>query len=155
MAEFATRGVGNTALGLSIGSLASQLLTGQFGNVLNGTGNGNSCGCSEDRLVNRYEMGLVQENESLKSSIALRDANTYTMNELNRFRTYVDGKFDAVNAQLCAQNVTNTQIAANLSCMQNNIANLMGLTKTVIPITSVCPEPMPALNSWTAPTATT
>jgi hypothetical protein len=32
-------------------------------------------------------------------------------------------------------------------------AELNGLTKTVIPITSVCPEPMPALNSWTAPTA--
>lgn len=27
--------------------------------------------------------------------------------------------------------------------------------KLVMPLTSVCPEPMPAKNSWTAPTATT
>jgi hypothetical protein len=38
--------------------------------------------------------------------------------------------------------------------MQNTINTLSGLTKTVIPITSVCPEPMPMYNSWTAPTTT-
>ena len=154
-AKYSSRAVGGAGLGLGIAGTALGLLNGGLGNVLGGVGYNAGCGCNEDHLVNRYEMGLVQENESLKSSIALRDANTYTMNELNRFRTYVDGKFDAVNAQLCAQNVLNAQVAANLSCMQGNIATLMGLTKTVIPITSVCPEPMPLYNSYTAPTATT
>jgi hypothetical protein len=74
---------------------------------------------------------------------------------MNKLRDYVDHRFEGVNAQLCAQSVVNAQVAANLSCMQGNIATLMGLTKTIIPITNVCPEPMPALNSWTAPTATT
>jgi hypothetical protein len=39
--------------------------------------------------------------------------------------------------------------------MQNSIAALDGLTKTIIPISNVCPAPMPQYNSWTAPTATT
>ena len=83
----------------------------------------------------------------------LRDANVYTMSEMNKLRDYVDRKFECVNSSISAQSVINAQMAANLSCMQGNIATLMGLTKTIIPITNVCPEPMPALNSWTAPTA--
>ena len=71
------------------------------------------------------------------------------------YHKYEDGKFGGIEAQICQQNVINGQITANLSCMQANIATLMGLTKTVIPITSVCPEPMPQYNSWTAPTAPT
>jgi hypothetical protein len=74
---------------------------------------------------------------------------------MGKLRDYVDRRFEGVNAQINAQAVINAQVTANLSCMQGNIATLMGLTKTIIPITNVCPEPMPALNSWTAPTATT
>jgi hypothetical protein len=39
--------------------------------------------------------------------------------------------------------------------MQGNIAQLLSLTKTVVPIGNICPEPMPLYNSWTAPTTTT
>jgi hypothetical protein len=66
---------------------------------------------------------------------------------------YVDGKFNGVEAQICQQAVVNTQITANLACLQNTVATLSGLTKTVIPIDNVCPAPMPQYNSWTAPTA--
>lgn len=56
-----------------------------------------------------------------------------------------------------AQGVVNAQVAANIAVNQNNIAGiqtmLSNLTKTIIPIGNVCPEPMPAKNSWTAPTA--
>ena len=72
---------------------------------------------------------------------------------MGKLRDYVDRRFDGVNAQLCQQAVINAQTTANISCMQNTINTLSGLTKTVIPITSVCPEPMPQYNSWTAPTA--
>jgi hypothetical protein len=68
---------------------------------------------------------------------------------------YVDGRFRGIEAQIASQAVVNAQITANLSCLQNSVAALSGLTKTVIPIGNVCPEPMPAYNSWTAPTAGT
>jgi hypothetical protein len=106
-------------------------------------------------MVNRYEASQSARIAELETEVKLRDANVYTMTEMGKLRDYVDGRFNTVNAQLCNQNVLNAQLTANISCMQNNIATLMGLTKTVIPITSVCPEPMPQYNSWTAPTATT
>ena len=129
------------------------VLNGGLGNLLSGAGG--NCGCNEDHWVNRYEASQSARIAELETEVKLRDANTYTLSEMGKLRDYVDHRFDGVNAQLCNQNVLNAQVTANLSCMQNNIATLMGLTKTVVPITSVCPEPMPQYNSWTAPTTTT
>lgn len=68
---------------------------------------------------------------------------------------YVDGRFRGIEAQIASQAVVNAQITANISCMQNTLSTLSGLTKTVVPIDNVCPAPMPQYNSWTAPTTTT
>jgi hypothetical protein len=153
MAEYASKGVAGAGLGTGIAGLALGVLNGGLGNLL-GTASVNGC-CNEDHWVNRYEAGQNARIAELETEVKLRDANVYTMTEMGKLRDYVDGRFNTVNAQLCNQNVLNAQLTANISCMQNNIATLMGLTKTVIPITSVCPEPMPQYNSWTAPTATT
>lgn len=58
-----------------------------------------------------------------------------------------------VNSFKAEQGVINAQVISNISVMQNQISVLNSLTKTVIPITNVCPEPMPLKNSWSAPTA--
>jgi hypothetical protein len=154
MAEYASKGVAGSGLGLGIAGTALGVLNGGLGNLLSGTGNGN-CGCNEDHWVNRYEAAQSARISELETEVKLRDANTYTLSEMNKMRNYVDTRFSGIEAQLCAQNVTNAQITANLSCMQGNIATLMGLTKTIVPITNVCPEPMKLYNSWTAPTAPT
>ena len=122
---------------------------GLLGNLL-GVNGGAAC---HEHLVSRYEMGQESEIAKLRSEIALRDANTYNDQKLLEMYKYVDGKFNALEGQICAQSVVNAQVAANISCMQSAIATLNGLTKTVVPIDNVCPAPMPALNSWTAPTA--
>jgi hypothetical protein len=145
--EYARKGVACTGLGLGIAGTALGLL--QNGNLGGIFGNGSNCGYS------RYDAEKDSRIAELETEVKLRDANTYTLNELNKMRNYVDAKFDAVNAQLCSQAVVNAQVTANISCMQNSINTLSGLTKTVIPITSVCPEPMPQYNSWTAPTTGT
>ena len=54
---------------------------------------------------------------------------------------YIDGKLAGIEAQFSAQGVINAQLTANLACMQNTINTLSGLTKTVIPIASICPTP--------------
>jgi hypothetical protein len=111
-------------------------------------------GCSEgDHVVNRYEAGQSAEIAALKADIKLRDANTYTDGKILEMYQYLDGRLRGVEGQISAQAVVNAQITANISCMQNALNTLSGLTKTVIPIGNVCPEPMPAKNSWTAPTA--
>ena len=154
MAEYASRGVAGSGLGLGIAGTALGVLNGGLGNLLSGTGNGNG-GCNEDHWVNRYEAAQSARISELETEVKLRDANTYTLTEMGKLRDYVDHRFSGVEAQLCNQAVLNSQVTANISCMQGNIATLMGLTKTIVPITNVCPEPMKLYNSWTAPTAPT
>ena len=128
---------------------------GGIATLLNMAGGLNAVnGCTEgDHVVNRYEAGQSAEIAALKADIKLRDANTYTDSKILEMYQYLDGRLRGVEGQISAQAVVNAQITANLSCMQNTLNTLSGLTKTVIPIGNVCPEPMPAKNSWTAPTA--
>jgi hypothetical protein len=145
-----TRGIAVGGLTTGIIGSALGLLNGGAGNILGGWGN--NCG-NGPVYVSRYEADQAARIAELETEVKLRDANTYTLSEMNRMRNYVDGKFDAINAQLCQQAVVNAQVTANISCMQNTLNTLSGLTKTVIPIGNVCPEPMARYNSWTAPTA--
>lgn len=154
MSEYASKGVAGSGLGLGIAGTALGLLNGGgLGGLFNWGNCGNGCG--DNAPINRYEATQSARIAELETEVKLRDANVYTLGEMGKLRDYVDRRFAGVEAQINAQSVINAQVTANLSCMQGNIATLMGLTKTVVPITSICPEPMPQYNSWTAPTATT
>lgn len=144
----ATGGLTTGIIGTALGAMNSGILPGLFGGGC--YNNGTNC---NTQMVNRYEAAQAARIAELETEVKLRDANTYTLTEMGKLRDYVDRRFEGVNAQLCQQAVINAQTVANISCMQNTINTLSGLTKTVIPITSVCPEPMPQYNSWTAPTA--
>ena len=146
--EYANKGVAGTGLGLGIAGTALGLLNGgNLGGILGGGHN--------QHYVNRYEAEQSARIAELETEVKLRDANTYTLGEMNKMRNYVDSKFDCINAQLCNQAVVNAQVTANLSCLQNTVNTLSGLTKTIIPIDNICPPPMERYNSWTAPTTTT
>ena len=132
--EFAKRGVGNTALGLAIGSLGWQFLNGGFGGLVGG---GAAAGC--DHLVNRYEASQAARIAELETEVKLRDANTYTDGKLLDLYKYVDGKFACIEGQIGQQAVYNATNTAVINCLQNQVNTLMGLTKTVIPNTSICP----------------
>ena len=150
--NYASKGVAGTGLGLGIAGTALGLLN-NGGAGLGGLFGGGAA-CSENAPINRYELGLQKEITNKDMEIAYlkgRDAAKTDSIELYR---YVDGRFNAIEGQIAAQAVVNAQITANISCMQNSIAALNGLTKTVIPIGNVCPEPMARYNSWVAPTAT-
>jgi hypothetical protein len=84
----------------------------------------------------------------------LRGRDASKTDDLEMYK-YVDGRLRGIEAQMCQQAVVNAQVSANLSCLQNTVATLSGLTKTIIPIDNVCPAPMPQFNSWVAPTTTT
>lgn len=151
--RYASKGVGGTALGLSIGALGVEALRGGLGGLFGGVGN-NGCGCNEDHTVNRYEAAQSARIAELETEVKLRDANTFTMGEMGKLRDYVDGRFASVEHELCDQKVYNATLNGAVGCIQGQIAQLAALTKTIIPITNVCPEPMAQYNSWTAPTAT-
>lgn len=150
MAEFASKGVANAGLTTGIIGTAGWLLNGGLGNILGG-----GSVCSDNQMVNRYELGLYQELSAKDSRIGLLEADKYTDQKLADFADRVSERFRSVEAQIAAQAVTNAQITANIACMQQNLATLNGLTKTIVPIDNVCPQPMPQHNSWTAPTTTT
>ena len=147
--EYGSKGVAGTGLGLGIAGTALGLLNG--GNLGGILGNGNH----HQHCVTKYEADQAARIAELETEVKLRDANTYTLSEMNKMRNYVDSKFDSINAQLCSQAVINAQVTANLSCLQNTVSTLSGLTKTIIPIDNICPPPMERYNSWTAPTTTT
>lgn len=149
--KFASKGVAGAGLGLGIAGTALGLMAGNGG--FNLFGNNANCGCNEDHYVNRYEAAQSARIAELETEVKLRDSNIYTDSKILDLYKYVDGKFGCIESELCQQRVYNATNTAAISCINGQIATLMGLTKTVIPITSVCPEPMPAANSWVAPTA--
>jgi hypothetical protein len=51
----------------------------------------------------------------------------------------MERKFDHVEHELCDQRVFNNTAINNISCISGQVAQLMGLTKLVVPNTSVCP----------------
>lgn len=165
--EYASKGVAGAALGTGIAGLSLGVLNslgglgsavGMFGprmTVADTAAIGRACACSEDHLVNRYEAGQAARIAELETEVKLRDANTYTDQKILATYQYIDSKLEGINAQICQQNVYNATNNATLNCLAQQVAVLQGLTKTVIPKSSICPEPMDRYNSWTAPTAAT
>lgn len=147
--NFASKGSAATGIALGASGLGVSLLNGGLGNILGGWGCGRTC----DPMVNRYEAGQAARIAELETEVKLRDANTYTDGKLLELYRYVDGKFSCVEGQLAQQAVYNATNTATLNCISGQVAQLMALTKTVIPIANICPEPMARYNSWTAPTA--
>lgn len=147
--NFASRGVGSAALTTGIiGTSLGAMNSGFLGNLFGGNG-----GCSDNMAVNRYELSQTRELVNKDMEIAYLRGRDAAKSDTIALYNALDTRFRAIEGQISAQAVVNAQITANISCMQTAIATLNGLTKTVIPITSVCPEPMPQYNSWTAPTA--
>lgn len=142
MAEFASRGVGTAGLTTGIiGSALGAANSGLLGNLFGGGWN-NNCGrvlTSEDMPVNRYDQGLQAKISELETEVKLRDANFYALGEMGKLRDYMERRFDRVEHEICDQKTYNATNTATLGCMQNQIAQLMSLTKLVVPNTSVCP----------------
>jgi hypothetical protein len=135
MAEFASKGVAGTGLGLGIAGTA----LGVLGNGLFNGFWGNGAMCHENTPVNRYEAQQSARIAELETEVKLRDANVYTMSEMGKLRDYVDSKFSAVHEELCQQRVYNATNIATVNCISGQVAQLMALTKTVIPNSSLCP----------------
>lgn len=136
--EYASKGVANAGLttgiiGSALGAMNSGILPSLFG--------GGNCNynCSENMPVNRYEAAQSARIAELETEVKLRDANTYTDSKLGALRDYVDGKFARVEHELCDQKVYNATLNGAVGCIQGQIAQLMSLTKLVIPNGSVCP----------------
>lgn len=149
MAEFSSKGVAGSGLGLGIAGTALGLLNSGVGNVLGRTtGFGYVNGeCSDNCVVNRYELNQESRIAKLESDIALRDANTYNDQKLLEVYKYFDGQLKDVRATMCAndkaQAVINAKFESGIDVMASQIASInstiASITRTVIPNANVCP----------------
>lgn len=152
MAEFASKGVAGSGLGLGIAGTALGLLNGGaglLGAAREAASPWGGC-CSESTPVNRYELDLTQKIAAKDARIGLLEADKYTDQKIVDATAYLMGLINdlaaevrankdeqtGVNMQQVAYNATNT---AAIGCIQGQVAALQGMTKLVIPNSSVCP----------------
>lgn len=134
--HYASKAVSNTALGFGVAGVALSLLGGNLGNILGGA-NARSA-CSEDHCVNRYEFGLQQEIAAKDAKIGLLESNIYTDSKIADVYERLNAKIGGVEAQIAAQAVYNATNTATINCISGQVAQLLSLTKIVVPNTSIC-----------------
>lgn len=169
MAEYASKGLANgvgiPALVLgSLGFLQSGGLGGGLGGLFGG-------GAVAANAVAERDSKIAQlMAEKYTDSVG---ANVYkaSRDELNAFSDRVFDKYINPLAQEVADmrvrearmegrinevgmlaNQGLTALTGQVNCLAQTVA---GITKTVVPISSVCPQPMPLYNSWATPTTPT
>ena len=135
--HYASKALAGTGLGIGVGALALSLLSGNNG--LNLFGNNCNNGCSENSWVNRYELSLQQELAAKDSKIGLLESNIYTDSKIADVYERLNTKIGCIEGQIAQQSVYNATNTAALNCVSGQVAQLMSLTKLVVPNTSVCP----------------
>ena len=135
MAEFASKGVAGSGLGLGIAGTALGVLNGGLGNLLGGVMNN----CSDNQFINRYELEMENKIVNKDNEIALLKSNIYTDQKIAEVYERLSTKISGVEAAVNTQAVVNATITSTIGCMQGQIAQLQSITKLVIPNTSVCP----------------
>jgi hypothetical protein len=168
--NFASKGVAGAGLGLGIAGTALGLLNGGLGNVLGGNAhkqecpapapsaadamipalvssmlvNGSSrtsCSCNEDHVVNRYEAAQASRIAELETRNKLLESNIYTDSKIADIYERLNTKIGVVEAAVNAQAVYNATNTATINCISGQVAQLMALTKIVIPAANICPAP--------------
>lgn len=153
-ANVTSAGVGGAGLGLGIAGTALGLLNNGGGNILSGLFGGN-----QNALMSELAKEKA-ERFAEKTGSEIYNAMFSQYKELAQATTNIDKRVSALEVagplreQLLNQRIDCccNSMNAGLSALQATVANI---TKTVVPISAVCPAPMPQYNSWTAPTAET
>lgn len=159
MKEYASRGIGNAALTTGIIGTALSVLNGGMG--IGHAANVASC----DHEVNRYEfdmqMGYEKQLREQQIEIASlnaekisdkKDAEVYASlrGEMNKLEDKLSNRISVCEAGLSQQAIYNATNTSTISCIQNQVAQLQSLTKVVVPIANICPEPAVATATDTA-----
>lgn len=149
--------MGQGNLNTVLGSLGTASFFGLNANNLLGglAGNRQQCCCgnqanSADTPVSRYEAEMMLALNAKDGEIALLKADKYTDQKIVEATTYLMGKIGEVSAEVrankdaqCAVNAQQMALnAANnaaIACLQGQLQQLYGITKLVVPNTSVCP----------------
>lgn len=140
--EYASKSVGTAGLttgiiGTALGAVNSGILP-----ILGGNGRNAAGGCSGD-FVSRETFELAMKLSASESANSLLSAELNTEKKMTEVFNALNDKINGVVSEQAAINsaqaVTNCATTSALAVAQNNIAQLMSLTKVVIPNGNVCP----------------
>jgi hypothetical protein len=136
--DVASKGLGNTALGIGIAGLATSLLGGGASLFNLGRGNNGMAatpGDSDSRFATKGETNLMQENATLKTELAIPKSENYADKKLVEVTQYLDGKIrqlenkvdankDAQQAVNAEQMAYNAAANANIDVLKSQVASL-------------------------------
>ena len=158
MGDYASKGVAGSGLGLGIAGTALGLLNG---NGLDGIlGSNNS---SLQAEISQLKTEKYTDTKGVELYKQAKEDNNNLKAELSPIIASLaaEASNNKVEVAVLKEKLNNVAIQANngISCLNTAVNNLAttvnNITKTVVPITAVCPQPMPAHNAWIAPTNTT
>ena len=167
MAEYASKGLANGVgiPALVLGSLGF-LQSGGLGGGLGGILGGGAANAVAERDAKIAQLMAEKYTDSTCANVykASRD-------ELNAFSDRVFDKYiEPLSKEIADMRVREarmegrinevgllanqglTALTGQVNCLAATVA---GITKTVVPVSAVCPQPMPLYNSWAAPTTPT
>ena len=128
----ASQGVGGAALGLAIpGTLAFLNQIGGFGGLFGGVNNQNMQ-CNDTRTISALESEIAM----LKAEKYTDSVGTGVYAELNKKYTELAQFIAALDKQNAVFEAINNE---RINCLSNRVATIEGLTKLVVPNSSVCP----------------
>lgn len=131
--EYASKGIANAGLATGIvGSAISGVMA--LGGLVGG--GRMAAAADSEHLVSRYELELIQENAVLKAQADVDKKLVEVYNSINDKANSIRESFNAFEKEQLVYNGVNT---ATIGCIQNQVNALMGMTKLVIPNSSVCP----------------
>lgn len=184
MAEFASKGVAGAGLGTGIAGLALGVLNssangnGLLGGLLGG-GNQNVVSAlqaengmlkaenySDKNAKEVYAQSLADNRRLRDEAFAflkpLADESANNRVELARLQEQLKCccEKQELREQIVLGKVNELALTtqAKFGCVDQTIAGMMGtlgkITNTIVPMSAICPTPMPQYNSWVAPTET-
>lgn len=147
--EYASKGVANAGLTTGIIGTALGGLMALNGGVVAAPANAQGQ-CSENTTVNRYELNQLQTIANKDMEIAywrgqdetnrkISDAYSKLESRVIDLAAEVRGNKDEQNGVNMQQAVYNGVNTATVGCIQNQVDQLLGMTKRVVPNSSVCP----------------
>lgn len=151
--EYASRGVANAGLttgiiGTALGGLNA---LGALGAAVGVPAAAQaSAQCSENTAVNRYELNQLQTIANKDMEIAYWRGQDETNRKISDTYAKLESRINDVSAEVRAnkneQNAVNMQQAvyngvntATVGCIQEQVNQLLAMTKRVVPNSSVCP----------------
>ena len=173
MAEYASKGVAGTGLGLGIAGTALGVLAGNnggnglLGGLFGGGPNLQGIIAAKDAKIAKLSAEKYSDNQNAVLYAATRAENQKLRDDIF---AYVRPLADEAAANKTAVAVMQTEIAKNkeiaelreqlvrkdIDCLRGAVAaqgaTLAGITKIVVPKDAICPEYMNRYNAWVAPT---